>query len=193
MHLLALTACLLSLVVKMSEAAVAVGVGRLNPGENSFPFLHAAHVRHMKQKSKHMTSFCTNLTNLLDEILEVCASVLMQICSSNHHFAARASPGWHVIFPVLLHTSKVHRNLGSRLKSREPTFRQKPLPGKSAALCRHMSQNFLTEEKSAKKPGTPHLLLHLSAKFSPYAHTALQPNYKSFMSVFHLFTDKPVF
>ena len=35
MHLLALTACLL-LVVKMSEAAVAVGVGRLNPGEKSF-------------------------------------------------------------------------------------------------------------------------------------------------------------
>ena len=33
MHLLALTACLL-LVVKMSEGAVAVGVGRLNPGEN---------------------------------------------------------------------------------------------------------------------------------------------------------------
>jgi len=31
MHLLALTACLLSLVVKMSEGAVAVGVGRLNP------------------------------------------------------------------------------------------------------------------------------------------------------------------
>ena len=32
MHLLAFTACLL-LVVKMSEGAVAVGVGRLNPGE----------------------------------------------------------------------------------------------------------------------------------------------------------------
>ena len=32
MHLLALTASLL-VVVKMSEGAVAVGVGRLNPGE----------------------------------------------------------------------------------------------------------------------------------------------------------------
>ena len=34
MHLLAIPACLL-LVVKMSEAAVAVGVGRLNPGEKT--------------------------------------------------------------------------------------------------------------------------------------------------------------
>ena len=33
MQLLVVTACLL-LVVKMSEGAVAVGVGRLNPGEN---------------------------------------------------------------------------------------------------------------------------------------------------------------
>ena len=37
MQLLVVTACLL-LVVKMSEGAVAVGVGRLNPGENPSNF-----------------------------------------------------------------------------------------------------------------------------------------------------------
>ena len=44
MQLLVVTACLL-LVVKMSEGAVAVGVGRLNPGENPSISAYASSVR----------------------------------------------------------------------------------------------------------------------------------------------------
>ena len=75
---------------------------------------HNTHLRQC-QNTRHLEIFsiCTMTKNKTQSrtscrlVCEVCE--WMQICSNNHHLAGRQ------IFPVLLHSCKVHRNLGSRL------------------------------------------------------------------------------